>query len=396
MSEHQKHHLHENIDENQILIDSPDCHSFIDSIHSSNKTIHDHDHSNQGGLSCRLISMIILTGVFFFAELITGFITRSLALQSDAFHMFSDEASLIIGLIAHKLSKYPPTNLRTFGWARSEVLGGLVNAVFLLAICLTIFFDAIIRFIEVETIQNPVLFLIVGTLGLIVNLIGIFLFRDNTGHSDNIEGIFLHVIGDFLGSIGVMISACVIQFTDWKYKNYVDPAISLIIVFILIHGSFKLFIKTAKTVLESTPADIDVDLIYEEMMKIEGMITIHELHIWQLSSKNYLATLHIVVDSKSRNQQIHSDSTNVLMKNGIFSSTIQIEFSEDFPAGINHEGSCFYASSFGSDKRCFISHPVYQHGIGCPHINLTNIKDYPIYEEVEENHHSNNSLQELA
>lgn len=383
-------HHHENLDEKQLLIDSPDCHAFINSIHSSDHE--EHDHSKVGGLSCRLISMIILTGIFFFAELITGFITKSLALQSDAFHMFSDEASLIIGLIAHKLSKSPPTKIRTFGWARSEVLGGLVNAVFLLAICLTIFFDAIIRFIEVETIQNPVLFLIVGGLGLIVNVIGIFLLRDNTDHSDNIQGIFLHVIGDFLGSIGVMISACVIQFTDWKYKNYVDPAISLIIVCILVHGSFKLFLKTAKTVLESTPKNIDVDSICEELMKIEGMIAIHELHVWQLSTKNYLATLHIVADSKDRNQQIHSDSTNVLMKNEIFSSTIQIEFSEDFPAGINHEQSCFYASSFGSDKRCFIAHPVYQHGIGCPHINLINIDDIAI----QDNHDSDDSIRELA
>jgi hypothetical protein len=105
------------------------------------------------------------------------------------------------------------------------------------------------------------------------------------------------------------------------------------------------------------------------------MLAIHELHIWQLSKKNYLATLHIIVDLKERNRQIHSSSTNILMRNQIFSSTIQIEFTDDFPAGVNHESTCFYASSVGSDKRCFITRPVYQHGIGCPHVNLENINE---------------------
>jgi hypothetical protein len=126
------------------------------------------------------------------------------------------------------------------------------------------------------------------------------------------------------------------------------------------------------------------------------MINIHELHIWQISNHNYVATIHLVVDSNNSKEKIERDSTNVLIKNGIFSSTIQIENSEYFPAGINQEESCFYASSFGSNKRCFISHPVYQHGIGCPYINLTNIGEDWNDDEIEPKDDSADSTHELA
>ena len=96
--------------------------------------------------------------------------------------------------------------------------------------------NSIERFVEIEEIKKPLLFLIVGGLGLLVNILGLFIFHDH-GHSDNLKGVFIHVLGDFFGSIGVVISACVVYFTDWKYKNYIDPALTLIIVVILVYGS---------------------------------------------------------------------------------------------------------------------------------------------------------------
>jgi zinc transporter 1 len=193
-----------------------------------------------------------------------------------------------------------------------------------------------------------------------------------------------------------MISACAVKWTDWKYKNYIDPFISLLILVILVWGSTKLFIKTSKTVLESTPSDVDVSQLREDLMKIEGMVAVHELHVWQLSNKNYISTCHVVVDSKERNQQVYADSTNVFMQHQIFSSTIQIEFVDDFPAGVNHVGSCFYASTLCNNKRCFVTPPVYQHQIGCPHINLIDIEGtddhdhHDEHDDYEHNHHEHN------
>ena len=172
MSEH--HHDHDHDSHDVALLDPADCQHFMESAHMHEHMHehghdhghhhHDHDHSHVTKVTWRLITMIILTGIMFLAELITGFVTKSLSLQSDAFHMLSDEASLIIGLVAHRISKKPPTNSMTFGYARAEVLGGLVNSTFLLGICLTLLFEAIERLVETEPIEEPTAFLIVGAI----------------------------------------------------------------------------------------------------------------------------------------------------------------------------------------------------------------------------------------
>ena len=163
-----------------------------------------------------------------------------------------------------RLSKKKPTSEMTFGYARAEVLGGLVNATFLLGICLTMFFEGIERLVETEPIKQPKAFLIVGGIGLLVNILGMFIFHDHS-HSDNLQGVFLHVMGDFFGSIAVVISACVVQFSDWKYKDYVDPVLSLLIVIILVGGTQKLFRKTAKQVLERCPEEVDLDEVKADL-----------------------------------------------------------------------------------------------------------------------------------
>lgn len=359
------------------LLDSSNCQQFLEYVHE--KEHHDNDHGHSHGhdhchdhvpkAKWRLITMICLNAIVFLVELITGFITKSLSLQSDAFHMLSDEASLIIGLIAHNLAQRPPSDTMSFGWARTEVVGGLCNATFLLAVCLTIFCDAIERFVEVPVIDQPILFIVVGAVGLVTNLIGIFVFHDH-GHSDNLKGVFLHVLGDFFGSIGVMISACIINFTDWKYKYYVDPVISLLIVIILIYGAIPLLKRTAKVVIEGVPDDISVKDIKNQLGMIPNLVAVHEFHVWELSKKCYIALLHIVVSSKEQNKLVLEAVHNLMISNGIFSTTVQIEFIDDFPNEVDHNGSCFYATSLGHDKRCFVTPPVYRHVIGCPHLNL--------------------------
>ncbi|OHT12959.1 cation diffusion facilitator family transporter containing protein [Tritrichomonas foetus] len=335
---------------------------------------HDHDHSHIPKARWRLITMIVLNAIIFLVELISGFVTKSLSLQSDAFHMLSDEASLVIGLIAHNLSERPPSDDMSFGWSRTEVVGALCNATFLLAVCLTIFCDAIERFVDVPKIDQPVLFIVVGAVGLVTNLIGMFVFHDH-GHSDNLKGVFLHVMGDFFGSIGVMISACVINFTDWKYKYYVDPVISLLIVCILCFGAIPLLKKTAKIVIESVPPDVKLSEVREALNRLPTIVAVHELHVWELSKKSYIALVHIVIDSPENNKNVLESVHNLMISFGVYSTTVQIEFVSDFPNEVDHNSSCFYASSYGKDKRCFVTTPVYRHGIGCPHLNIPGQED---------------------
>ena len=349
---------------------------------------HDHDHCHDHPppkLTWRLVCMIVLTGIFFLVELVTGFITKSLALQSDAFHMLTDLAALIVGLVAHRYTKVGATSTMSFGWARAEVLGGLTNATFLLAICVTILFEAITRFFDPEPIREPTLFIVVGTLGLIVNLLGLCLFH-NHSHSENIEGVFLHLLGDLLGSIGVVISASVVKFTQWKYKDYLDPAISVVIVIILIAGAQSLYKKTARIVLEAVPPEVDLEKIKEDLLLIDGMVSIHDLHVWEINKKRYIGLMHCVVDQKEKNKQVKTQTHNVMMNHKIFSSTVQVEFVDDFPEGIDHSSSCYYAAASGSDKRFFPTTPVYKHSIGCPHINLIEDSDHG-HEHHDHEHH---------
>ena len=373
------------------LIEPQNCEEFMEYIHDREHHAHghghghDHCHGHVPKAAWRLITMIVLNALVFLAELITGYITKSLALQSDAWHMLSDEASLIVGLIAHQLGKRMPTKEMTFGWARMEVLGGLVNATFLLAVCLMLFFDAIERFIDPPKIEQPLLFLIVGGIGLLANIIGMVMFHDHS-HSDNIRGIFLHVMGDFFGSIGVIVTALVYYFSDWKYKMYIDPCFSILILIILCYGTVPLFKRTAMTCAERCPVSIDSEEVRGDLLSIKGLVAVHELHIWELSKDKYLSMIHIVVDTKEHHGTVLANVHNVMLGFGVFSTTVQIEFLEDFPEGVDNHGSCFYASSFGKGKRVFITPPVYRHSIGCPHLNIPG-EECSSDDEDEHHHH---------
>jgi cation diffusion facilitator family transporter len=366
-----------NIDDHLILFDPAKCEEFLTYLHDHEHESdhehhhgheHEHDHSHVPNVSWRLITMVILNGVVFIAELVTGYITQSLALQSDAWHMLSDQASLIIGLIAHRMSKKPPTSTMTFGFARTEVLGGLVNATFLLAVCLMIAFDAIGRFIEPPDIQRPLLLLVVGGIGLFTNVIGIAMFCDNE-HSDNIKGVFLHVLSDFFGSIGVIATAFLYYFSEWSWKMYADPVFSLLIVLMLVRSSVKLFKKTAMMIAERCPDRVDPLKMVEALMRINGIVAVHELHVWELARDILLAIIHIVVDSQQNNNEILAKVHNMMIGCGVYSSTVQIEYATDFPDQIDHLGHCFFASSFRNEKRAFLTPPVYRHTVGCPHLN---------------------------
>jgi zinc transporter 1 len=329
--------------------------------------------------------MIILTGTVLVAELATEHITKSLSLQSDAWHMLSDEISLIIGLIARRLSKKPPTPTMTFRWARTEVLGGLVNATFLLATCLMIVLDAIERFIDPPQIQQPLLFLIVGGIGLFANVIGLFMFHDHS-HSDNIWSVFLHVFGDFLRSIGMIITALIYYLSDWTWRAYVDPIFSILIALMLVKGSVDLFKKTSMTIVERCPDSVDSTEVEAELCGIEGLVAVHELHIWELTKLCYVAMIHVVFESTDLTKTVLEHVHNVMIGHGIYSTTVQMEFSGDFPDSVDHLKHCVYTSRFGEAKRVVSTPPVYLHKIGCPHVNVPGVESTEDSDSHDDDH----------
>ncbi|XP_076337333.1 proton-coupled zinc antiporter SLC30A1-like isoform X1 [Tachypleus tridentatus] len=334
------------------------------------------------GKKCRLIGMLSLTGSYFLVEIIVGYLTNSTALIADSFHMLSDVIALVIAFLSIKMSP-KQWSKNTFGWARSEVLGALVNAVFLIALCFSIFVEALKRFFEPEEIFDPVLILYVGGFGLLVNIIGLFLFHEHghshSGHNDdkkhtkssskehlkengtpgneaifsidintpavdgaqkpkkkldsssqmNMKGVFLHVLTDALGSVIVIISALIIWLTSWEYRFYVDPALSVIMVCLIMASTCPLLADSARILLQTVPTHIQVDNLKKKLLqKVDGVLAVHEFHIWQLTGERIIASAHILCRNTHEYMEIAGKVKEFFHEQGIHSTTIQAEFIE--------------------------------------------------------------------
>nr|XP_002124636.1 zinc homeostasis factor 1 [Ciona intestinalis] len=311
-----------------------------------------------------LICMLIMTSAFFFTEIVVGYSTNSTALVADSFHMLSDVVSLVVGLVAVIYSnKTSKTN--TYGWARAEVLGALCNAVFLLSLCFSIVIEAIQRLVEVEPITEPLLVLGVGSAGLAINLIGLLLFHEHAhghnhshGHSHdshdvknehshdhdddpegepkvrvtaakrghlNMKGVFLHVLGDALGSVVVIISALIVNYVQDSWRFYVDPVMSLFIALIIVCSTLPLLKQSAYILLQRPPAHINADELESRLTKIKGVVSVHDLHIWQLSSNQAIASAHLTMHSEDDFGETAHRLRHVFHEAGVHSLTLQPE-----------------------------------------------------------------------
>jgi zinc transporter 1 len=348
--------------------------------------------------------MFGLTAGFFLVEIIVGYVTNSMALVADSFHMLSDIAALIIAFMSVKMAP-KSWDKNTYGWARAEVLGALVNAVFLVALCFSITIESAKRFYEPEEIHNPKLILIVGALGLLVNILGLFLFHEHGGghghshgghghghshgghgtHSHlaalantdddvpksiedaqnhlkepkktsngngnggassqmNMRGVFLHVLGDALGSVVVIISALIMWRTEWEYKYYVDPALSLVMVCIMMRGVWPLLIESALILLQTVPTHIDVDVLKKKLLEnIDGILAVHDFHVWQLTGDRIIASAHIRCLNLSEYMKVAENIKEFFHNEGIHSTTIQpefVDFHQQNPADGNGNEDC--------------------------------------------------------
>eukprot|EP00158_Paraphelidium_tribonemae_P004755 Partr_v1_DN26953_c0_g1_i1_m6647 putative solute carrier family 30 (zinc transporter), member 1 len=416
----------------------------------------------------RLIAMLTLSTSMFIAELVAGYWSGSIALIADSFHMLSDVLSLVIALYAIRLANRKNwTSSFTYGWQRAEVLGALINGVFLLALCFTIIVEALQRFFEPVDIERPVVVLAVGGAGLVVNILGLFLFhehghshggghshghshdgddihdhkhgdkhdhkherlspvsnddtnatknahftggngdddttrpnsagssrstpnitipsfvvpfhrprshsrlaphspgtevapdhhhhhdgddhsheavgdvenniaaaksnkeKDSHGHSHgglNMHGVFLHVLGDALGSVAVIISALVIWLSDWEYRQLLDPILSLLITAIILSSTIPLVKNTCRILLQGLPDSVAVDDLRNDILALPLVVDIHELHVWQLSDTKLVASIHVVCHRETDFMLLAGDVKNIFHMQGIHSATIQPEY----------------------------------------------------------------------
>ncbi|KAI9925124.1 hypothetical protein ASPWEDRAFT_45263 [Aspergillus wentii DTO 134E9] len=473
----------------------------------------------------RIIILLVIDTAFFLLELTVGYAVHSLALVADSFHMLNDVLSLCVGLWAVQVAnRETSSKMYTFGWQRAETLGALVNGVFLVALCMTIFLEAIQRFVEPQEVQNPKLVCIVGCFGLLSNILGLVLFHDHShghGHSHgheqgeiedveqghghthateadrhstvanampenllrksrsdgsakhddtytdepvspysrrrvrryststgrgydvgeigghpatmrqeiiaagsrnqytseptsesesdqqdggdfepsersgllrhkdrasnytdddstptrlpatspdddihkshnhaqpkpkshgghnhdlNMRGVFLHVMGDALGNVGVIVSALVIWLTDYDWRFYVDPGISFLITIIILCSAIPLCKAASRILLQAAPQGMSVDHIKEDIETLPGVIGSHHLHVWQLSDTKIVASIHIQVDTdikgegSDRYMRLAKQVRRCLHAYGIHSSTIQPEFAPESDVEDNQTG----------------------------------------------------------
>jgi cobalt-zinc-cadmium efflux system protein len=238
----------------------------------------------------RLQLALAITLGFALIEAVTGWLANSLALLGDAGHMLTDSSALALAAIASVLARRPATTRLTYGMGRLEVIAAMVNALFMLAIVAGIIYGALMRFGQPEDVNGP-LVIVVGGIGLLLNLA---LFRVlSHGHGDlNTRGALLHVLGDLLGSVAAVTSGVVIWWTGW---SLIDPVLSLLICLLIVAASLKLLGRALRVVMEGVPPHLEIEEIGMRMAATDGVLSVHDLHVWNLSSSEIALSAHIVL-----------------------------------------------------------------------------------------------------
>ncbi|MDR0236456.1 cation diffusion facilitator family transporter [Acinetobacter sp.] len=288
----------------------------------SEQSGHDHSHAVVTESNVKKLSFALaMTSTFLIVEVIAGFMTQSLALLSDAAHMFTDAAALAIALVAIKIGKLPADDKRTFGYQRFEILAALFNALMLFVVAIYILYEAYQRFSQPPEIQS-VGMMIVAVIGLVINLISMKILFSSAKESLNIKGAYLEVLSDALGSVGVVIGGAIIYFTGWMW---VDTVIAVLIGFWVLPRTWILLKQSINILLEGVPEEIDIEKLRNDLLSVEGVESIHQLKVWAITSKNVHLTVHLYAPEADRNQLYQQVMEMLSHEHGITEMTLQIE-----------------------------------------------------------------------
>ena len=253
---------------------------------------HDHPHDLRSAGKRSLIIAFVLIAGFMFVEVIGAILSGSLALLADAGHMLTDAASIAVALVAMHFAERPYSVRRTFGYHRLEILAALVNALALWLIVAWVLFEAYGRFRSAPEVDGEIM-LSIGVIGLCVNLSAAWVLHRSTDRNVNVEGAFLHVIADLLGSIGVVVSGILVWAFGWTLA---DPIASVIIAVLILVSSWRLMKKVIHVLLEGTPEHVDVYQLCSRLEAVEGVTLVHDIHVWTLSPGNEALTAHVLIE----------------------------------------------------------------------------------------------------
>lgn len=273
----------------------------------------------------RLLVAFALVGTYFVVEVVAGVATNSLALLSDAGHMFTDVLGLGMALAAIQLANRSAgagDASRTFGLYRLEILAAFVNALLLFAVAVWILIEALSRFgDEPEVLGGPML--VVATVGLAVNLAAFALLRRAAADSLNVEGAYLEVLADAVGSVGVIVAAVVIQVSGW---TWVDPAVALAIGAFVLPRTWRLGARAVRVLIQAAPAHLDVAAICADLGGIEEVVDVHDVHVWTLTSDMEAASAHLMVAPGADAHGVLDRARSLLQdRYAIAHATLQVE-----------------------------------------------------------------------
>lgn len=256
---------------------------------------HTHDHSIStatGKHRRRLMVVLAVSAGVFVLQVIGGLVSGSLALLADAGHVLTDSTGLIIALIAASLAARPATPSRTFGLQRVEILAALTNGLLLVGIAVWVLIQAVHRWSEPEQVDSA-LMLGVAVVGAIANAAGLLLLRGGKDESLNLRGAYLEVLGDLIGSVAVIVAAIIIATTGWTRA---DAVASLAIVVLILPRAWSLLRDVVDVLLEAVPKGVDLAMVREHICTVPGVVDVHDLHAWTITSGVPVLSAHVVVD----------------------------------------------------------------------------------------------------
>lgn len=277
-------------------------------------------------ISRRLVTAIALTAATLVAEIAGGIWSNSLALLSDAGHVFLDLFALILSLAAIRLAAQPATSLHSFGWHRAEILASLINGLTVLAMAAAILYEGGKRLIAPEEVKTLPM-LVIAVLGLAANLLAARGLHVHAHDDLNVRSAFLHVLGDAAASVGVIAGAVLMRFTGWYL---IDPVISIAIGILILIGAGRVLRDAIHILMEGVPRGLSIERIAEHIRNIDGVVDVHHLNVWAVCSHIIALSAHVDVDPRhdgERSQLVHAIEHQLMHSFHITHTTIQLECS---------------------------------------------------------------------
>ena len=269
----------------------------------------------------RLYVVLAIASLYFATEVVAGWLTNSLALLSDAVHMLTDIAAVCLSLLTLWISTRPATGGKTFGYLRAEILGALLNGLFLWLLVVFIWIEAAGRLRHPQEV-NGLGVMAVAVVGIAVNSFSAWLTAEGNGGLA-IRAVFIHVLSDLIGSIGVLISGALIYFTGWEHA---DPVVSFAIGALVLYSSWGLVRDGVDILMESVPEHIDLDQLREDLLAVQGTEEVHDLHVWCLTTREFALSAHCVVTGAADHDRVLSEMSELLQsKFNIHHMTVQLE-----------------------------------------------------------------------